>query len=194
MITAIERPYTMDNWNQIEQKETICIDHEIIEYCINKGKLYESAECHSCVFVGYDENKEARFASVRATKGSYKSDVAGSKKAYGIALEALGKSDTIYVFESPIDLLSHLTLQKKDNKNWRDTHCLALGGVSTIALDCYLQCYANINELVLCLDNDESGQEAMKRICVEYESNEYLIRILLPENGKDYNESLFLVR
>lgn len=180
-----------DNNRVISYLMSRCIDREIIEQCILEKKLYESAKYHSCVFVGYDEHKEARFASIRATKGSYKSDVAGSKKAYGFALEASEESDMLYVFESPIDLLSRITLQNGFGRyRWREYHHLALGGVSTVALERYVQQYPSIDKIVLCLDNDTAGVDASNRIYKEWKERGYTLKIVMPREGKDYNENL----
>ena len=35
------------------------IDAEIINHCIKHGQLYEDAERHNCVFVGYEHGKPA---------------------------------------------------------------------------------------------------------------------------------------
>ena len=35
------------------------IDAEIINHCIKHGQLYEDAEHHNCVFVGYEHGKPA---------------------------------------------------------------------------------------------------------------------------------------
>lgn len=46
------------------------IDGPILEACINHRLLYESAEYHNAVFVGYDPAGKARYAAIRGTVGS----------------------------------------------------------------------------------------------------------------------------
>jgi DNA primase len=48
----------------------------------------------------------------------------------------------------------------------------------------------NIRKIVLCLDNDEAGQQAMARIAVKLVERGYDdVSVLLPQN-KDFNEDL----
>ena len=42
------------------------IDAEIINHCIKHGQLYEDAERHNCVFVGYKHGKPA-YGALRGT-------------------------------------------------------------------------------------------------------------------------------
>lgn len=59
------------------------------------------------MFVGYDENGNAKYAGCRATNNSkFKNDATGSSKSYSFRLESKEKTDTIYIFEGAIDLLS----------------------------------------------------------------------------------------
>ena len=58
------------------------INPEIIRYCLFHQILYESKEYRNAVFIGRDEQGEARYAAIRATVGNYKSEAAGSDKRY----------------------------------------------------------------------------------------------------------------
>ncbi len=44
----------------------------IIRYCLNHKLLFESAEHHNAVFVGYDKDGKARYGALRSTVSSYK--------------------------------------------------------------------------------------------------------------------------
>lgn len=46
------------------------IDYEIINYCLEQKLIIESLPYHNAVFIGYDENKEPKYAAYRATKQS----------------------------------------------------------------------------------------------------------------------------
>ena len=106
------------------------------------------------------------------------------------------------VFESPIDLLSHATLHQRGNLNCglsfdSDVHRLSLGGTSDVALLSFLGRHPKIEKITLCLDADEAGQTAVRKItdklagdrCFEH----ITVRNSPPSNGaKDYND--FLLR
>ncbi len=177
------------------------IDMEIIDYCYQNKLLYEDADHHNAVFVGYDENTP-KYASLRgATTGNkFKGEVCGSDKAYSFSLPAQITNSTLHVFESAIDALSFLTLVKLSGKDWRKESVLSLGGVAVkrterqisipVALEQYLSVHKNVTEIILRLDNDKVGREAAEAIKITIE--EINVSIEQPPKGKDYNELLML--
>ena len=46
------------------------IDYEIINHCLEQELIIESLPYHNAVFIGYDENKEPKYAAYRATNQS----------------------------------------------------------------------------------------------------------------------------
>jgi len=165
-----------------------CIDKGIVYEFIKEGKVYENKQ-RSCVFVGFDDTGQARYASVRSTNTYgkiYKFDVANSDKAYPFSCK--GKDGTVCVFEAPIDLMSYLTITKKCLNEEVTQHCISLGGVSDKALDYYLKKNKQIKSIMLCLDNDEAGHFACQQIIQKYKE-----RYDITENypiSKDFNEDL----
>ncbi len=140
------------------------IDKEIVYDMIKQGTLYENDK-HSCVFVGKDELGVSRFASVRSTNtqsNSFRADVQNSDKAYSFSIK--GTNNQLHVFESPIDLLSYLTLAKRNGILGFQSHMLSLGGVSGRSLTRYLNTYPEIKSVTLCLDSDEAGQASTREI------------------------------
>lgn len=168
------------------------IPPEVISRCMKLGILYESVYKNEsvCVFVGFDESKTARFATVRGINSEMKQNIFGSDKHYGFFLPACNAGNsTLTVFESPIDLLSHSVLYK------HDCHRLALGGVAAIGLIAFLERHREIQNVVLCLDADTAGQEAAKKIQRQLAAEKRFPHIKTtvnpPINGnKDYNEML----
>jgi len=79
-----------------------------------------------------------------------------------------GISNLVYVFESPIDAMSHATLFKLNDLDWRKDFRLSLGGVSGKALEKFLSCNPQITRISLCLDNDEAGLNYSKKHAEEY--------------------------
>ena len=177
------------------------IDEEIIQKCIEKHLIYEEKNYHNVVFVGYDELGNARYAGCRATNESkFKNDATGSNKKYSFRLESNKKTDTIYIFEGAIDLLSYATLFKLYGLEWEDKTMISLAGVyqpaSTIseskvpiAIQNYLEKHPEITKIYLCLDNDEAGRNASKALQIVL-PNKYEIIDRPTKKGKDYNEYL----
>lgn len=88
------------------------IDSGIVNALIQKEKLYEDKR-GNVVFVGHDEHGKARFASLRGTYGDppFRGDCAGSDKRYSFSMAACASSGRLYIFESPIDAMSHASLE-----------------------------------------------------------------------------------
>lgn len=187
------------------------ISENIITDCIKKGLLYQNTD-KDCVFVGYD-NQIAKYACKRSTNTTpeldYKKDITGSDKAFGFCLQPFSNikdsnaeevaGEKLYVFESPIDCLSHASIAQMGDGSWNG-YRLALGGVSSLALNAFLENNPQITNLYLCLDNDKTGVEATERICKELLANEKYnhINIIIaypPVNvGKDYNDVLVFMK
>lgn len=173
------------------------IDPEIINHCIKHGLLYESAQYHNCVFVGFAGDRPA-YAMQRGTlqEKRFVGEVAGSDKRYSFAVPMTpGDSPTLCVFESAIDALSYLTLLKQRGKEWRKANTLSLGGISgegmqrlPPALSRYLKEAPHISRIVLCMDSDEPGRAAAAVLRMLLEGYEVIDRP--PARGKDYNDLL----
>ncbi len=188
------RPYA--NNDRIKQYLTgRGIKPEILEYCIMSGQLYED-EHHNCVFVGFDDSGNAKYAMLRSSSPAsvFLREMDGSDKRYAFALSFHPGLDTVHLFESAIDLLSFATLQKDD---WRRFNYLSLSGVyrprQTLgetplpaALAQHLHDNQHICHIVLCLDNDDAGRLAAQTICALLPKR-YITELMLPDKGKDYN-------
>ena len=177
------------------------IDIEILDFCYQKSLIYEEAERHNAVFVGYD-GKTARYATLRgATTGNrFMREVRGSMKAYSFSISSDIPGAVLNVFESAIDALSYLTQLKMQEQDWRSQSVLSLGGVyiankdtgakMPVALGTYLSIHRDIIEIILRMDNDKVGRDAAENIRATIET--LTVTIDLPEQGKDYNEWLML--
>ena len=161
------------------------IDGEIVNSLIQKEKLYEDKR-GNVVFVGHDEQGAARFASLRGTHGDFRGDCSGSDKRYGFNMAACAPSERLYLFESPIDCMSHASLEKV---TWKQHNRLSLAGTSDTAIPFFLNQHKTVKELVFCLDNDNAGREASIQLLRKYADKGYYARIELPQ-GKDFNEEL----
>ena len=175
------------------------IDSELIDFCVQTGRLYESNPHHNAVFVGLDKYSKPRYANLRGLGTDFVGDASGSDKRFSFSIPAPG-SDTVHLFESAIDLLSYATLVKMNGGNWNREHLVSLAGVykpkeelqessMPLALKRYLSENPNIRFITLRLDNDAAGGRAAKAL-VSMLSDRYEVSVQPPPYGKDYNDYL----
>jgi hypothetical protein len=155
----------------------------VIDRFVNCGLIYESDVFHNVVFVGRDAGGAARFAHIRGTGSQpFKRDVAGSDKNYGFNITNNGNA-SLLVFESAIDLMSHLEIIGEGEANR-----LALGMLGDAPIGTFLREHPQIERIALCLDSDPPGRKAAARMADKYQSLGYHVTVNLPETGyKDYN-------
>lgn len=170
------------------------LDKDILSEFIKRGDIYQEKDNQRVVFVGRDSEGNPRYASWRnAGAEQLRGDVSGSQKEYGFKSVAFWDEDKqrkrlarkLYVFESPIDLLSFITLYPK---YWHENHYLSLGGVSAKAFKTFLSERSEIEQIILCLDNDKAGHEACAKLFDAIPSR-YTVNQLVPSK-KDWNEVL----
>ena len=164
------------------------IDSKIITHFSKQHTLYEDKEHHNAVFVGFDENGVPRQAHKRSTNSygkTFRITCEGSDTRYSFA--HFGESEKLFVFEAPIDLLSYLTLNPE---NWQQHSYIAMNGVYENAVLTALKNHSNLSEIILCVDNDEGGIDAVDRLTDILKEHGYEnISRIAPEN-KDFNEDL----
>ena len=161
---------------------------EVITHFAKQHTLYEDKEHHNAVFVGVDENGVPRQASKRSTNSygnSFRITCQGSDTRYSFA--HFGESKRLYVFEAPIDMMSFLTLYPND---WQKHSCIAMNGVYENAVLAALKNHSNLSEVILCVDNDEGGIEAVDRLKDILTENGYTDVKRLAPKFKDWNEVL----
>ena len=189
----------INNDRVIEYLRVRKISDFIIDYCIDNKLLYESADYHNAVFVGYDSEGVARYAALRGTwkhmANSFKGEVAGSDKRFSFSVPAREKSDKLIVTESAIDALSVATIRNKIG----DVHNLSVGGAYSSnthinkidlpkALKQYLKDHNEIKVVELALDNDEIGIGASLSIMSELKGLGYSVSSTYPDSAKDWND------
>lgn len=174
----------------------------VIQFCIRKGLIYESAEYHNAVFVGFDGDTP-KYAALRGTwqhmNNPFKGEVEGSDKRFSFSVQPEAVCGKLVVSESAIDVLSVATLQDDIGK----VHYLSIGGAYAPkkhtneasmpkALEQYLKDHMGVQEVELCLDNDEVGTGASFFIMNKLMGMGYAVSSTPPKRGKDWNEDLML--
>lgn len=165
----------------IEQRK---LSKQLVDQMIAKGDIYESKNYHNVVFVGRDKEQNPRYAAMRGTdENRYRGEAKGSEKAYGFG--HIGTDEKLFVFESPIDLLSYITAVPED---WGKHSYISLGGLNEKAMKQVYMEHKNIRSIYLCLDNDEPGNERCRQF-VSMIPEELCVFRLEPAK-KDWNECL----
>ncbi len=161
---------------------------DVISFFAHQHKIYEDRDHHNVVFVGTDENGVPRQASLRSTisfGNAFRLTVSGSDTKYSFS--HFGNSGKLFVFEAPIDMLSFITLYQKD---WKQHSYIAMNGVYESAVLEALKCHLNLNEIVLCTDNDSGGIDAAERLKDILCENGHANIFRMTSRNKDWNEDL----
>lgn len=176
------------------------IDLAIIDYCIDKGLIFESLPYHNLVFVGFDEKQTPKYAAFRAANDRrILGDCSGSDKHYSFRI-ADSESEEVHLFECAIDLLSYATVVKNSGRDWRKENLVSLAGVylpkekieestTPAALVKYLEEKPKIKKVYLHFDNDNTGRKAAAALKVIL-PKQYEVIDSPPPKGKDYNDFL----
>lgn len=166
------------------------IDYDIVIHCLKEKLIYQDRR-KNCVFIGRDKDRRVKHIHLKGTNPdrTFIKDIEGSDKRFSFSI--IGKTDTVFVFESPVDLLSYMSLQKKIDSDINDSY-IALYGTSNLRLMQFLEDYPDTKEIVLCLDNDAAGIKATQEITVDLKNkygDKYDVKFDKPEL-KDFNDAL----
>lgn len=174
---------------------------KIVKELVKQKMMYEDVN-NNVVFVAYDSDGKPKYSMQKGTgMNKFAIEVKESDKDYGWYMK--GRSDTLFVFESPIDAMSHASIVQLAGGDWTQDYRLSLAGLSDRALFPFLKNNPQIKTIVLCLDNDyksvdkrtgelvNHGQRAVETIAKKYSLLGYRIKRLLPQMPfKDFNEHL----
>ena len=162
------------------------LDREVLTTVVRLGLIYEEQKYHNAVFVGMDKDGTARHAHKRSTNSqgkSFRITVEGSDFRY--AFNWPGSSGHLMVFEAPIDLLSFIS--KFHDSDWAKYSYVALCGTSSQPMLGMLERCPSINNVHFCLDNDQAGQLATRRLAKLARNKGLAVNALVPAH-KDWNE------
>lgn len=155
---------------------------------LQENRIAVDAEYHNAVFVGTDTDGVPRHAHKRSANSygkAFRLNVEGSDPRY--SFHYVGTDRSLYVFEAPIDMLSFITLYPE---NWQRHSYVACCGTSIQPVLQMLEQAPQLDTVLLCLDNDEAGNQASRRMQNQLEVR-YSVERLIPEN-KDWNDDLTL--
>lgn len=162
------------------------IDSELIYELLEKNMLYEDIY-HNAVFIGYDvsNNTNPVFGTRRSTgQKKFKIDCEGCNKFNGFfiskTIDDAKPNDKLYVFESVIDGLSFMTLNKGKNMKI----LCSSGSPSVLSMLKYNLInntdLKDIKHIVLMLDNDKAGRLSANKVIEKLSEKQFTF------NGKEY--------
>lgn len=162
------------------------IDRTVFQTFADSGMIYESEKYHNAIFVGYDADGIPCHAHKRGTgqTSTYKGNVDSGMPEYSFHWS--GTDRHLCLFEAPIDMLSFISMHQR---GWKNHSYAACCGVSDRVLWQMMADNPQIDSVYLCLDNDEAGQKASKRISESLFVKGIKHEILVPIH-KDWNEDL----
>ena len=163
------------------------LDQKIVYEFVHRRRLYQDTR-GNCVFVTYEGDKPI-YASLRSTltDSTFRGDVAGSRKVgWGCGWKS---NDTLCVFESPIDLMSYMTIRKQLHGSAEGLNYMSLGGTNLSPLTRCLQKNPFIRQVFICTDNDEAGELFYTLNKPKLEALGVTVHRGRPKN-KDWNEDL----
>lgn len=121
-------------------------------------------------------------------RGSFKQVLPNAKKDTGFTVD-VGKPTKMYMFESPIDLLSYWSLQKDKLQGAR---LVSMNGLkSRTILQSFIDARKeglDIKKVVLSVDNDSAGKKFIQKMHLLLENR--MLQSDLPSRGKDWNDEL----
>lgn len=167
----------------------------VVNELVTAGKIYQDTR-YNVVFANLDEKGKIAYWTLRGThEKKFQMNMPGSNNPYyGFEVNSKVSSETLYVFEAPIDLLSHCTIAdiKFGQGSWKKDNRLALGGVNDAALESYLARHKDIKTIKFCLDNDKAGISATEKLMKKYYDMGFKTQRIYYGNGigKDLNEVL----
>ena len=161
-----------------------------------KRKLLYQDHRNNCAFVGYDRKNVVRYISIKGTytKGPqmFTGEADGSKKTYGWAVSPFEPCALLRVFESAIDAMSFMTIEKMNGNDWHNAHYLSIGGLVPSPIIHFLRTYKEIETVEFCFDNDPAAQKFIQNFSRQFADKSITWNPRIP-TAKDWNEQLQLL-
>lgn len=137
--------------------------------------------------MGQDGSGEAKHAHIRSTNSEgrvFRMNIESSASEH--CFHKNGTDKSLYVFEAPIDLLSHITLYPY---GWQEHSYVTCCGTSIQPVLERLRQNPKLDTVYLCLDNDDAGNDACDRMTDTLEDMGLEVERLCPVR-KDWNDDL----
>ena len=196
-------PFSFDNLNISQDMrraiayltKTRSVDIIILETLIKSRYIYQERGTNNLIFPMYDENHVIVGAEMAGTLSErrFKGIKEGSKYGYGYNIgyaDAHGIYSYALFFESAIDLISFIEIERTKSKTLTGCLLVSLAGVKQNIVEHTLKAFTSVFkplQCVLCVDNDTAGQNLLKQLTAQ----NIKLQTHFPDKlYKDWNEQL----
>lgn len=160
------------------------LDYELISSLVKSGVIAQEQKTGNVLFKYYDNDGKVIGAEKvgTSTEHKFKGIATGSAGGHGFEV-CRGDGSNLLFFESSIDMLSYLQMFSPDN-----CRLVSMMGVKpNIVLDTMVRYSIAPQNVYLCSDNDEAGNDFADRLREQYPE---MKRIATPDTYKDWNDML----
>ena len=162
------------------------LDYDLIVSLVKQGLISQEEKRGNVLFKFFDENGKVIGAEKVGTSTEYRFKGIAEHSAEGHGFEVVrGSGENAFFFESAIDMLSYLQMHDNELDNCRMVSMMGLK--PSIVLDTVLRYNIPPQNVFLCSDNDEKGNQFAERLISEYPD---MKRIVTPDTYKDWNDML----
>lgn len=162
------------------------LDYDLIVLLVKQGLISQEEKRGNVLFKFFDENGKVIGAEKVGTSTEYRFKGIAEHSAEGHGFEVVkGSGEKAFFFESAIDMLSYLQMHDNELDNCRMVSMMGLK--PSIVFDTVLRYNIPPQNVFLCSDNDEKGNQFAERLMTEYPD---MKRIVTPDTYKDWNDML----
>lgn len=168
------------------------IDYNIIQKLIKENYIFQEEKTNNIIFPIYDESRLIVGAEVSGTLSNlrYKSVKGGTKYGYGFNISIGQPLKYAIFFESAIDLISFMEIERTKGKPLTGCLLTSIAGLKENIIEHTLKAFRGTShplQAVLSVDNDEAGKNLSERLKMR---NKNIIMLLPDKPYKDWNEQL----
>lgn len=161
------------------------LDYDMIADLVKVGKISQEQKTGNVLFKYFDADGKIIGAEKvgTSTEHKFKGIAQGSDSSHGFEI-VRGTGENAYFFESAIDLLSYLQM----NKDIDNCRLVSMMGVKpNVVVDTMKQHNIAPENIYICSDNDTAGNDIADRLRAQYPD---MKRISTPKKYKDWNDML----
>ncbi len=162
------------------------LDYDMLSALVKQGVISQEEKTGNVLFKFYDDKGKIIGAEKVGTSTEHRFKGIAENSTEGHGFEVIrGTGESAYFFESAIDMLSYLQMHNKELHNCRLVSMMGLK--PSIVLDTMLRYNIQPENVSLCSDNDEKGNQFAERLIEQYPD---MKRIITPDTYKDWNDML----
>jgi len=162
------------------------LDYDMVSAIVRGGSIAQEEKTGNVLFKYYDDQGKMIGAEKvgTSTERRFKGIAEFSAEGHGFEI-VRGTGEKALFFESAIDMLSYLQMHSQELSDCRLVSMMGLK--PSIVLDTMHRHNISPDNVFLCSDNDEKGNQFAKRLMEQYPD---MKRIATPDTYKDWNDML----